>query len=67
MTPPEFDEALKTLGWKQSDFCRMTNLDKKTPSRWSTSAVSIPGWVPSYLAMALKVKELADLIDPAKY
>jgi hypothetical protein len=66
MTPEQFDAALEQLGWKQSDFCRMTDVDKKTPSRWSTGAITIPGWVPHYLSMAQKVKELSDFIDPAK-
>lgn len=66
MTPEEFEADLKVLGWKQSDFCRMTDLDKNTPSRWKNERTAIPGWVPSYLGMAKKVKELANLIDPAK-
>ncbi|SAK98372.1 hypothetical protein AWB75_07192 [Caballeronia catudaia] len=66
MTPDDFHAALAELGWKQSDFCRMTDTTKNTPSRWATGATPIPGWVPHYLDMALKIRRLAALIEPPK-
>lgn len=67
MTPEEFSETLAKLGWKQSDFCRMTDTDKNTPSRWSKGHTPIPGWVPRFLAMALEIRRLAALIEPPKF
>ncbi len=64
MTPEEFGEALKELGWKQSDFCRMADVDKNTPSRWIQGATPIPGWAARFLAMAKEIKRLSTLIDP---
>ncbi|MCY1301439.1 hypothetical protein D9M68_297890 [compost metagenome] len=60
MTPDEFSQALKALAWKQTDFCRMTGLNKSTPSRWMTLDAPIPEWVPRFLGMALEVKRLHD-------
>lgn len=64
MTPEEFLSALEALGWKQSDFCRMADVNKNTPSRWVNGVVPIPGWARRFLAMALEIKRLSDLIDP---
>lgn len=66
MVPKEFEEALKTLGWKQADFCRMADVDKNTPSRWMNSITPIPGWAARFLAMAQEIKRLSELIDPHK-
>ncbi len=60
MTPEQFAQALKDLGWKQSDFCRMAGVDKSTPSRWLAQSFQIPDWVPKFLGMALEVKRLHD-------
>ncbi|MES2024482.1 MAG: hypothetical protein V4448_02890 [Pseudomonadota bacterium] len=66
MTPEEFEAALKSLGWKQSDFCRMADVDKNTPSRWMNSITPIPGWAAKFLAMAQEIKRLSKLIEPPK-
>ena len=66
MTPDEFQAALDQLGWKQSDFCRMTDTSKNTPSRWVKGHTAMPGWVPHYLDMALNIRRLAALIEPPK-
>lgn len=66
MTPEEFDAALKTLEWKQSDFCRIADVDKNTPSRWMNGITPIPGWAAKFLAMAQEIKRLARLIEPPK-
>jgi hypothetical protein len=66
MTPEEFTAALAQLGWKQTDFARMTDTDKNTPNRWVKGHVSIPGWVPHYLEMALRIRQLAALVEPQK-
>ena len=64
MTPDEFDAALKRLGWKQSDFCRMADVDKNTPSRWRNGIAPVPGWAVKFLEMAEEIKKLARLVEP---
>jgi len=64
MTPDEFDQSLKRLGWKQSDFCRMADVEKSTPSRWKTGHTPIPGWAAKFLEMAEEIKRLARVIEP---
>ncbi|MGF6610652.1 transcriptional regulator with XRE-family HTH domain [Paraburkholderia sp. WSM4175] len=66
MTPEEFQAALTRLDWKQSDFCRMADVDKNTPSRWIKGTTPVPGWAARFLAMALEIKRLAALIEPPK-
>lgn len=66
MTPEEFEAALKSLGWKQSDFCKMADVDKNTPSRWMNGITPIPGWAARFLAMAQEIKRLSKLIEPQK-
>lgn len=64
MTPDEFLQALAALGWKQSDFCRRLDLDKNTPSRWTTGRTAIPRWVPEYLRAMLAIRRLhAEFVD----
>jgi hypothetical protein len=60
MNIAEFDEALKALEWKVSDFCRQAGLHRNTPSRWRNDDVPIPLWVDKFLGMALEVKRLHD-------
>ena len=59
MNPEQFKQALAELGWKQSDLCAKTGLEKKTPSRWATGVVPIPDWVSAYLGAMLDVRRLA--------
>ena len=66
MKPNEFEAALKELGWKQSDFCRMADVDKNTPSRWIKGQTPIPGWAARFLAMAQEIKRISKLIEPPK-
>lgn len=66
MTPEEFRTALQSLGWKQSDFCRMADVDKNTPSRWLNGTTPIPGWAVKFLEMAQEIKRLARMIEPPK-
>jgi transcriptional regulator with XRE-family HTH domain len=58
MTPDEFTAALAGLGWKASDFCRKTGVERSTPSRWINGKTEIPGWVPSYLGAMNDIKQL---------
>ena len=58
MTPTEFMQALADIGWKQSDFCRKTGVDKNTPSRWVNGLTAIPKWVPAYLGAMGEIKRL---------
>lgn len=67
MTLEQFDIALAALGWKVSDFCRMSGLHRNTPSRWRNEGVPIPLWVEKFTGMALEVKRLHDrYVIPAK-
>lgn len=66
MTPEKFDAALKQLGWKPADFCRLADVHRNTVSRWTNSSVPIPGWANRFLAMALEIKRLSKLIEPQK-
>lgn len=65
MTPEDFAAALLELGWKQSDFCRKTGVDKNTPSRWVNRITPIPAWVPAYLGAMGEIKRLhATYVQP---
>lgn len=65
MTSEEFVQALEALDWKQSDLCRKTGIEKKTPSRWANGAAPIPGWVPAYLGVLMEIKLIhAKFLDP---
>ena len=67
MTPQQLAEALKELGWKQSDFWRKAGLNKDTPSRWLSGVTPIPDWVPAYLGAMVDLKRLhSKYIDPNK-
>ncbi|CAL63133.1 Conserved hypothetical protein, putative lambda repressor-like protein [Herminiimonas arsenicoxydans] len=66
MTPEEFDAALKQLGWKPADFCRLADVHRNTVSRWVNGLVPIPGWAKRFLAMAQEIKRLSKLIEPQK-
>jgi DNA-binding transcriptional regulator YiaG len=66
MTPEEYAAALKQLGWKPVDFCRMSDVHRNTVSRWTNSQVPIPGWARRFLTMALEIQRLAKLIEPPK-
>lgn len=66
MTPEEYAAALKQLGWKPVDFCRLADVHRNTVSRWTNNQVPIPGWARRFLAMALEIQRLAKLIEPPK-
>ena len=66
MTPEEFEAALKELGWKQADFCRMAGVDRNTPSRWMRGITPIPEWARRFLEMAKEIKRLSKLIEPPR-
>lgn len=54
----EFESALAELGWKQSDFCRKTGVERNTPSRWVNGKTPIPAWVNAYLGAMRDIKQL---------
>ena len=58
MTPDQFSQTLKAIGWKQIDFCRMAGVNQSTPSRWIMKEAPIPEWVPKFLGMVLELKRL---------
>ena len=68
MTPEQFTDQLKAIGWKQSDFCKMTGLNKSTPSRWVTGTIEIPLWVENYLKLTLEITRLYETyVKPSKH
>jgi hypothetical protein len=55
MTAQEFTSALDELGWKQSDFCRMAEFGKNTPSRCVNRSAAIHGWAARFMLMDLYI------------
>lgn len=67
MTPDAFLAALAAVGWKQSDFCTKTGVDKNTPSRWVNGITPVPAWVPAYLAAMTEIARLhATFVAPGE-
>ena len=66
MNLEQFDAALTALGWKDSDFCRATGLNRNAPSRWRNAGVKVPGWVAPHLGLLLEIQRLhaAYLVPP---
>lgn len=65
MNANEFLDTLKTLKWKQRDFCRFAGVNKSTVSRWGQEGP--PAWVSHYLGMVLSIDELhRKYVIPAK-
>ena len=58
MDADQYTATLTELGWKQSDFCRKTGVNKSTPSNWVTRKTPIPAWVPAYLGAMADIKRL---------
>lgn len=58
LTPEEFDQALKALGWKASDFCRRVGIVPNTAWRWSKGHAPIPLWVGEYLGAMVELQRL---------
>ena len=67
MDADQFTTALHDLGWKQSDFCRKTGVNKSTPSNWVTGKTPIPAWVAAYLGAMGEIKRLHRVyIEPSE-
>jgi len=67
MDPDQFTTALHDLGWKQSDFCRKSGVNKSTPSNWVTGKTPIPAWVAAYLGAMADIKRLHRVyIEPSE-
>ena len=58
MTPSEFEAALQLIGWKKVDFCRATDTNPTTISRWVNEHNAIPAWVPAHLALLADLQAL---------
>jgi len=66
LTPEEFDQALKALGWKASDFCRRVGIVPNTAWRWSKGHAPIPLWVGEYLGAVYELHRLhLRFVDPS--
>lgn len=65
MTVDEFKQGLVKLSWKQSDFALATDTSTVSVSHWMTGHTPLPAWAQTYLAMLLKLHDLAgDLLTP---
>lgn len=58
MTADELKQALKALGWKQSELARRVEVGDTTVSRWAAGDPPVPGPVAAYLGMALEIDRL---------
>jgi transcriptional regulator with XRE-family HTH domain len=58
MTAEELKQALKALGWKQSELARRVEVGDTTVSRWAAGDPPVPGPVAAYLGMALEIDRL---------
>ena len=67
MTAEELKQALKALGWKQSDLARRVDVGDSTASHWATGETPVPGPVAAYLGMAGEIDRLHRLyVRPIK-
>ena len=65
MNGPEFREALKAIGWKQTDFARAMGLHRNSVSDWCSEAGQPPVWAQRYVQLLVKLKSLAlEHIEP---
>ena len=60
MTPTEFESALALIGWKKVDFCRSTDTNPTTVSRWMNGHNAIPVWVPKHLSLLSDLQAMHD-------
>jgi len=65
MTPDEFKNGLKTIGWKQTDFAISIGVSKVTVSNWlsETNPNPLPQWAINYLLMLHKLHEIRHLLE----
>ena len=67
MTPEEFKEALKRLGWKQTDFARKAGMGTSSITRWVSGDTPVPEWAARYLAAMQRIADLhAEFVVPEK-
>jgi len=63
MTPEEFRQTIKGLGWTQARFCEKTGLHQNIVSRWMTGKTSrVPSWVSFTLSLATILKRNGDSV-----
>ena len=67
LTPDQFNDALRELGWRQVDFARRTGVTPGAVNRWSTGKDTAPLWAVAYLGMAQDIAQLhARYLSPVK-
>jgi hypothetical protein len=64
VTRKELKQALKALKWSQAELSRRIETYPTTLSRWLLED-RIPGAVAAYVNLALEVRKMADLTNPA--
>jgi hypothetical protein len=59
LTPgDELRAELREIGITQSELARLTNCGTVTVFRWVSDARAVPHWLPSWLAMYRRLKDL---------
>ncbi|MGO3741425.1 hypothetical protein [Kerstersia sp.] len=58
LSPEAFEDAIKAIGWKKVDFCRIVGTNAGTVSRWTSGEIEIPAWVRHFLTLPLYVAML---------
>lgn len=67
LTPDQFNDALRELGWRQVDFARRTGVTPGAVNRWASGKDIAPLWAVAYLGMAQDIAQLhARYLSPVK-
>ena len=67
MTAEELRQALRSLGWKQSELARRVGVGDTTVSRWMAGDPPVPEPVAAYLGLALEIDRLhRQYVQPIK-
>lgn len=53
MTPQEFENGLKQIGWRQIDFARAMGTTPVTVNHWVKSVTPLPQWAIAHLELLM--------------
>lgn len=60
MTPKEFEDGLKLIGWRQIDFAQATGTTPVTVNHWIKSVTPLPQWAIAHIELLMAMhKHLA--------
>ena len=63
MTPAEFRETLKALGWSQRDLASRLGVTQSSVSRWCTGSLELPQYAAAYLEVVIENQRLHQAIE----